>query len=343
MRTFRRAAHIRNLIRTRARGSRSHSPSRRAGYSPDLAFEHLFELRFGQAEMGIRAFSPDDLRATTQPLLDWLAATGCARVAIHFDVDTIDSNEIVLGLGAEPGGLTSAQVRRIVGDIDAVAEVVGITVAEFIPRQGHAPAAAPDRLSAAAGVQVRVCRRSWQPGRRPHRDRSDPRPGAEWSRGLRRGHHDQEHAQSEAVASSTDAAGGTRRSMPAFRSVVSVLLSFVRSFSTNSRPPSAANHQDERIDTRPSPAEHHAAHLGAFSRGGHMRRLGRVSSHSHSSIAATWTVASSRTASLPRQWCGVGVRRTRMLLLGIRSVEAFGCLCPERIAGQRGVAVQCLP
>jgi hypothetical protein len=57
---------------------------------------------------GIRSFSPAELRATTQPLLDWLAATGCARVAIHFDVDTIDSNEIVLGLGAEPGGLTAA-------------------------------------------------------------------------------------------------------------------------------------------------------------------------------------------------------------------------------------------
>jgi arginase len=87
------------------------------------------------AHWGIRSFSPDDLRATTQPLLDWLAATGCARVAIHFDVDTIDSNEIVLGLGAEPGGLTTAQVRRIVDNLDAVADVVGITVAEFIPRQ----------------------------------------------------------------------------------------------------------------------------------------------------------------------------------------------------------------
>ena len=87
------------------------------------------------AHWGIRAFSPDDLRRSTQPLLDWLAATGCSRVAIHFDVDTIDSNELVLGLGAEPGGLTSAQVRRIVGDIDAVTDGVGITVAEFIPRQ----------------------------------------------------------------------------------------------------------------------------------------------------------------------------------------------------------------
>jgi arginase len=84
--------------------------------------------------MGIRAFSPDDLRATTQPLWDWMAATGCSHVAIHFDVDAIDSNELVLGLGAEPGGLTSAHVRRIVDDIDAVTDVVGITVAEFIPR-----------------------------------------------------------------------------------------------------------------------------------------------------------------------------------------------------------------
>ena len=72
---------------------------------------------------------------THPELLDWLAATGCARVAIHFDVDTIDSNEIMLGLGAEPGGLTTAQVRRIVEHIDAVADVVGVTVAEFIPRQ----------------------------------------------------------------------------------------------------------------------------------------------------------------------------------------------------------------
>jgi arginase len=68
-------------------------------------------------------------------VLDWLAATGCSRVAIHFDVDTIDSNEILLGLGAEPHGLTSTEVQRIVADIDTTTDVVALTVAEFIPRQ----------------------------------------------------------------------------------------------------------------------------------------------------------------------------------------------------------------
>jgi arginase family enzyme len=84
---------------------------------------------------GLRAFSPDELRESSRVLLDWLIGTGCSRVAVHFDVDTIDSNEIVLGLGAEPNGLTSAQVRRIVADIDQAADVVGFIIAEFIPRQ----------------------------------------------------------------------------------------------------------------------------------------------------------------------------------------------------------------
>lgn len=86
------------------------------------------------ADWGIESFSPDDLRTSSQPLLDWIGTTGCSRVGLHFDVDTIDSNEIILGLGAEPNGLTTDQVRRLVADVDTAAEVVE-TVAEFIPRQ----------------------------------------------------------------------------------------------------------------------------------------------------------------------------------------------------------------
>jgi arginase len=87
------------------------------------------------ADWGITPFSPGELRQSTRPLLDWIAATGCSRAAIHFDVDTIDRNEIILGLGAEPDGLTSAQARRVVADIDDAVAVVGLTIAEFIPRQ----------------------------------------------------------------------------------------------------------------------------------------------------------------------------------------------------------------
>ena len=87
------------------------------------------------AKWGIATFDPDRLRDSSGALLNWIAATGCSRVAVHFDVDTVDSLEVVLGLGPEPDGLTSGQVRRIVADIDGAADVVALTVAEFLPRQ----------------------------------------------------------------------------------------------------------------------------------------------------------------------------------------------------------------
>jgi len=86
------------------------------------------------AAWGLTPFSPEDLRSTSEPLLAWLAATGATKVAIHFDVDTVDSDEVVLGLGKVPGGLTRAEVHRIIADLAATADVVGLTIAEFIPR-----------------------------------------------------------------------------------------------------------------------------------------------------------------------------------------------------------------
>ena len=56
-------------------------------------------------------------------------------MAIHFDVDTIDAAEARLGLGEDFGGLTVAQARRVVADVEAAAEVVGLTIAEYVPRQ----------------------------------------------------------------------------------------------------------------------------------------------------------------------------------------------------------------
>jgi arginase len=86
----------------------------------------------------ISTIAPDALNASSTPLLEWLGATGCSKVAIHLDVDSVDSNEIVLGLGMEPGGLKRAALVRTLHDVAAVADVVGLTVAEYLPRQAIA-------------------------------------------------------------------------------------------------------------------------------------------------------------------------------------------------------------
>lgn len=84
---------------------------------------------------GLTVFAPDRLREDTSALLEWVRGTGVSRVAIHFDVDTIDADEVQFGLGYDRGGLTSAQARRVVADVDAEFEVVALTIAEYIPRQ----------------------------------------------------------------------------------------------------------------------------------------------------------------------------------------------------------------
>ena len=62
-----------------------------------------------------------------------------------------------------------------------------------------------------------------------------------------------------------------------------------------------------------------------------------------------WPGLARKSASTEREPAGqaqtlwrVGVRGICMLVLGMSPAEALGCLCPERIIGQRGVAVRCL-
>jgi arginase len=84
---------------------------------------------------GLSTIAPGELNASPEPLVEWLRSTGCSKVAIHLDVDAVDSNEIVLGLGMEPQGLTRAAIARALKDTAAAADVVAITVAEYFPRQ----------------------------------------------------------------------------------------------------------------------------------------------------------------------------------------------------------------
>jgi arginase len=84
---------------------------------------------------GFPVFAPDDLRTSSNTLIDWLKSTGATKIAIHFDVDTIDAAEARFGLGEDFGGLTIREANRVIADLGAAAEVVGLTIAEFIPWQ----------------------------------------------------------------------------------------------------------------------------------------------------------------------------------------------------------------
>ncbi|MFT8787979.1 MAG: arginase family protein [Bifidobacterium psychraerophilum] len=103
-----------------------------------LAFAGVHDWSDGDGQnakdWGLPVFTPENLKDTTAPLLEWIAASKASKIAIHIDVDAIDSNDAILGLAAVPGGLNRKEIRRIVTDISQAYDLVGLTIAEFIPR-----------------------------------------------------------------------------------------------------------------------------------------------------------------------------------------------------------------
>jgi len=68
-------------------------------------------------------------------LVRWFELTGCSKVAVHLDLDVIDSDEIAYGMAREPAGITTDTVVASLQALASAGELVGITVAEFVPRE----------------------------------------------------------------------------------------------------------------------------------------------------------------------------------------------------------------
>lgn len=87
-----------------------------------------------QTEFGVNSLSPIQVTHNSNQILDWLKNTGATKVLIHFDLDVLDPAEIIAAVGTDPNGLKIATVVRIINDIVSEYDVVGLTIAEPMPR-----------------------------------------------------------------------------------------------------------------------------------------------------------------------------------------------------------------
>lgn len=92
------------------------------------------EVKERARRLGVAHLTPDELRADASRLTAWLAATGASRVVVHLDLDVLDPSEIVAAVGQVPDGLRLAEVVRMVRQVADACELVGLTVAEPMPR-----------------------------------------------------------------------------------------------------------------------------------------------------------------------------------------------------------------
>lgn len=92
------------------------------------------EIKARQQEYGIKHLSPEDVATDSSAITNWLKGCGASHVMIHFDMDVLDPAEIISAVGVVPDGMKMADVVRVINDIASEKELVGLTVAEPMPR-----------------------------------------------------------------------------------------------------------------------------------------------------------------------------------------------------------------
>jgi arginase len=100
--------------------------------------------------LGLRRAGADALAESSAPVLEWIAGEGIARVAVHFDVDVLDPRTFGPVLFNEPGApadflagvprgrMTPEHVVRLLHDVAAACDVVGLAITEYMPWEAMA-------------------------------------------------------------------------------------------------------------------------------------------------------------------------------------------------------------
>lgn len=92
------------------------------------------EIKTRQKQYSIKHLTPEDVRENSDAIRDWLKSCGASKVVVHFDMDVLDPAEIIDAVGVVPSGMKISEVVRVINDIATEKEIVGLTVAEPMPR-----------------------------------------------------------------------------------------------------------------------------------------------------------------------------------------------------------------
>ena len=83
--------------------------------------------------LGIQSVGITDTADDGRRVLDWVAASGATRLAVHIDLDILDSRDFSNSTGRQTDGMRVSDLVALVGDLSAAAEIVGLSLAEHIP------------------------------------------------------------------------------------------------------------------------------------------------------------------------------------------------------------------
>ncbi|RDU58223.1 arginase family protein, partial [Helicobacter sp. MIT 14-3879] len=86
-----------------------------------------------QREFGLVSLSPSEVAQDSSKILEWLKGSGAKKVMIHLDLDVLDSKELYVAVG-NTGQMKIEQVGNIINEIARDYELVGLSIAEHLPK-----------------------------------------------------------------------------------------------------------------------------------------------------------------------------------------------------------------
>ena len=92
------------------------------------------EIKLRQQKYGIKHLTPKEVSKNSDLIIKWLKECGAALVLIHFDLDVLEPKEFIAAVGVVENGMKIKEVVRVINDIANKKEIVGLTIAEHIPR-----------------------------------------------------------------------------------------------------------------------------------------------------------------------------------------------------------------
>lgn len=109
-----------------------------------LIEEDLREMDMACMELNLKIVAPAELKASSQPILDWLEENNIEYLAVHWDLDVLSPDDFRAILTAMPyldiatfpaavGRMTLNEIGRILNDIAEKAEIVGLGITEYMP------------------------------------------------------------------------------------------------------------------------------------------------------------------------------------------------------------------
>lgn len=92
------------------------------------------EIKLRQKEYGIKYLKPEETAKNSDLIIKWLKECKASKVSIHLDLDVLDPKEIIAAVGVVENGMKINEVIRVINDIAKEKEIVGLTIAEHMPR-----------------------------------------------------------------------------------------------------------------------------------------------------------------------------------------------------------------